>query len=460
MSYTPPSSATSSSEDISFLASKKTKSLTVNNFSRLQAKFAPLRQLVPLTSQPDRVTYLNSSFATPGNLIVNEALTSFSHKLLHDPDPKPSFQADTEETRALVARYINAASPSSIAFTRDTTEALGNFIRSVPFQPGDNVVILDTEHPNHAYGWLSLRDQGLEVRQVDTLSSIQATGKVEAANADTFSDLVDSRTRAIGISSIMFHSGQRNDISGICARYRPRGIHVLVDMTQQVGFCAVDVQKLGRVSAAGFSFHKGLNCPTGLGVLYVDPELFASPSRSEGGRFGTDNPGLSTSGNDGPESLRTPPIVGYGAVLNSRADLLAPPDEITYHPSAKRFEHLNLGFINVAAAKAYLTFYLDTLNPKDLEDYLYGLGDELREGCHKVGVRVVGPTERESHAPHLYILDLHAEAWKPYLRKKGVYVTHYRLGVRVSLGFYNNIADIERLCGVLREGVADGIPLR
>lgn len=209
---------------------------TSSDPSALKAKFAHYRSLVPLLSQPD-VVYLNSSFAPPSNLIVHDAIAKYTHESLHNPHPKPTWQATTEEARALVARYINAADPSNIAFCRDTTEALGNFIRSVPFKPGDNVVLLDTEHPNHAYGWMARRSDGLEVRQIPTISA----GKVTAATAETFAPFVDERTVAIGISSIMFHSGQWNDVEGICAAFRPKGVHVLVDMTQQVGFAPVDI---------------------------------------------------------------------------------------------------------------------------------------------------------------------------------------------------------------------------
>ncbi|KAF3765294.1 hypothetical protein M406DRAFT_338785 [Cryphonectria parasitica EP155] len=406
-------------------------SSSTTNVSLLTAKFFYYRRLVPLVSQPD-VVYLNSSFAPPSNLIVHEALAKYSHESLHDPHPKPGWQAAAEDARVLLAKYINAT-PSSIAFTRDTTEALGNFIRSVSFQPGDNVVILDTEHPNHAYGWMALRGAGLEVRQVLTADEALRTGRVTAATAETFAPFVDKRTRAIGLSSIMFHSGQKNDVASICAAFRPRGIHVLADLTQQVGFAAVDVQALG-VSAAAFSLHKGLHCPTGIACMYVDADVLKALDP-------------------------VPPVVGYGAVSNARSDLLVPNDPIVFHPSAKRFEHLNLCLIGTSAAKAYLSFYLDYLDPSDVEEYLYSLGDKLRIECKKLGIRIVGPSDREGHAPHLYVLDLLDGAWALHLNGCGIHVTAYRLGVRVSLGFYNNVIDIERLAGALKMGLDKGIPM-
>lgn len=396
-----------------------------------EADFSTFRSLVPLVAD-DKFTYLNASYQPPSNLVIHAAITKYASDGLYNPHPKPQWQSAVEETRALVGRYINA-DPSSIAFTRDTTEGLGYFIRSLKIEPGDNVVVLDTEHPNHVYGWMTLRSAGVEVRQVPTIPEAQRTGSVVSANAETFAPYVDDRTRAIGLSSIMFHSGQWNDVTGICKAFRPRGIHVLADLTQQVGFAEVDVAAMG-VSTAAFSLHKGLNCPTGFAVLYVDPEHI---------RHGDP----------------APAIAGYGAVSNVRADLLVPPEEVVYHPTARRFEHLNLSLVAAAAAKAFLTLYLDSMVPSRVQEHLYSLGDALRDECSSLGVKIVGPATRKEHAPHLYILDLHDPRWMDLLKESGVFVTPYRLGIRVSFGFYNNTSDVKKLAAVLRAGVDQVLPL-
>lgn len=188
-------------------------------------------------------------------------------------------------------------------------------------------MLLDSEHPNHAYAWMGLRASGLEVRQVPNIVAAEKEGRVVAATVKTFRARVDDMTVAIGLGSIMFHSGQWNDVAGIAAAYRPKGIHIVADITQQVGFAQVDVVARG-VFVAAFSLHKGLDCPTGLATLYVSPEVIKTCDRC-------------------------PPIVGYGAIQNPRADLLVPADALVYHPSARRYEHLNLSLIATTAAEAF-----------------------------------------------------------------------------------------------------------
>ncbi|KAI2635609.1 PLP-dependent transferase [Hypomontagnella submonticulosa] len=400
---------------------------------RLSDKFAAHRHLVPLVSQNSDVIFLNAASAPPSNLIVHEAITRYSAEALYEAYPYTKWRGVRESARGLVARCINAEAPSCIAFTRDTTEGLGSFIRSVRFRPGDNVVLIDTEHPNQVYGWLVLRAAGLEVRQVPTIAEAERTDRIDAITAETLRPYVDSRTRAIGISSITFDSGQRNDVAGICAAFRPRGIHVLADITQHVGFAPVDVQALG-LSAAAFSLHKGLNAPTGLGALYISPAAFAELGDP------------------------IPPIVSMQGVRNMGEDLVAGDGPVDMYPDARRFEHANMSLVGVAAAEAFTRFYLDVLGSEDVEAHLYSLTALLREECERLGIRILGPRERESRAPHICVLDLNSDEWALYLRDPGgARVTTNRLGVRVSFGFYSSVDDVRRFVRVLQLGIARGL---
>ncbi|KAF0327443.1 putative class IV aminotransferase [Colletotrichum asianum] len=408
------------------MTATKVRNGSVAAVSYHKGNFEIFRRLVPLASD-GKITHLSAGFMPPSNLIVDEAIRRFCSESLHHPSPKACWRQVVEAVRQLLARYINT-DPSSIAFVRDTTEGLGSFIHGLKFEPGDNVVILDCERPNQAFGWMALRPLGLEVRLVPTDPE-----RPVAANAQTFVPYVDERTKAIGLSSIMFHSGQWNDIADVCSVYRPMGIHVLADLTQQVGFADVDVQALG-VSAAAFSLHKGLNTPTGFAALYVDSAVIE-------------------------ELDPTPPIVGYGGVasVSDSEDFMIPEGPIVFHQTARRYEHANMSFISAVAARAFLQFYLEVMGPKNVENHLYDLGDALRESCAELGISVLGPKERGQHAPHLHVLQLHDPRWLEHLTASGVVVTRFRSGIRVSFGFYSNLSDVDRLVAVLKSGIALGI---
>lgn len=387
-------------------------------------KFDIYRHLVPLVSEQN-VIHLNAAFMPPSNLIVRDAIDQFCNQSLHHLSPKAKWKRDVEELRGLVAKYLKTK-PSSLAFTRDTTEAMGSFMNSLNFRPGDNVVILDCEHPNQAYGWLSLRQVGLEVRQVPTMQD----GNV-AANAATFAPYVDERTCAIGLSSIMFHNGQWNDIADVATAFKPQGIHILADLTQQVGFTELDIHELG-VSAAAFSLHKGFNTPTGLAVMYVSDEFLKAVDP-------------------------VPPIVGYGSIATPSEDFQVPSGPIAFHPTAQRYEHANMCLIGAVAGKAFLQLHLDVMNPGNIQSHLYRLGDLLRAGCERLGVDILGPVGHRHHAPHLYTLKLYNPKWSEFFKTNNVVVSTFRWGVRVSFGFYNNETDVKRFMNVIERGLEEGI---
>ncbi|KAK4063537.1 hypothetical protein Trihar35433_8245 [Trichoderma harzianum] len=219
----------------------------------------------------------------------------------------------------------------------------------------------------------------------------------------------------------------------VCAKFRPQGVHVLADLTQEVGFADVNIARLG-VSAASFSMHKGLNTPTGIAVLYMDPEVVA-------------------------ELEPIPPLIGYGGIANMSEDAPLVEGPIEFHPTARRYEHTNMGWINVVCGRAFMEFYLDVMGPKNVENHLYGIGDHLRRTCAALGIEIIGPQNKKQHSPHLYVLRLQDDRWYEHLREAGVIVTKLATGIRVSFGFYNNLADIDRLGDVLKAGTTQGIPL-
>ncbi|PLB52537.1 PLP-dependent transferase [Aspergillus steynii IBT 23096] len=380
------------------------------------------RTLVPVAARDD-VTYLNASFQPPMNLRVRAALDTFLDQAVHETHPKPGWQGTAQQAQAGLAAYLKVPT-ESVVFTRDTTEGLNLFQRSIPFQQGDNVVVLDSEHPNHAYGWLGLIDKGLEVRRVETNGDT-------FANAETYAPLVDSQTIAIGLSSIMFHSGQMNDIKDICERFRPQGIHVLVDITQHVGVAPIDLTSWG-VSVAAFGLHKGMGCLGGLGGLYIHPDVL-------------------------PSLKGTPPIVGAGSIANLPASLVANPD-VQYHPSTQRYGHLNISFISAISLNASLKFLAKEIGMQRIESHLRSLGREMAIQLKPLGVEIVGSERADRRAPHLYILKLLHPDWVDHFQKENIIVSHYRCGVRVSFGFYNNLSDVRSLVASIERGLKNGVP--
>lgn len=391
-------------------------------FEDQQTIFKEFRAQVPLVANTN-IVYLNSSYQSPMNKIVTKCIENYVSQGLNEPEPKPKWVEECENVRLKVANFIKAR-PDDIVFTRDATEACNLFQRSLKFQKGANVVLLKGEHPSQTAGWLGLVSDGLDVKFVDVDET-----KPYSYNAETFSDSVDENTIAIGISSVMFHSGVRNNIKSICEAYRPKGIHVLVDGTQEIGFGNINVKELG-VSALGCSIHKGLSCPTGLGLLYIDPSVL-------------------------PYLRETPPIMTASSLSNIPSSLII-PNTFKFFSSAKKFEHLNKALLQCLTLGVYLD-YIDSVDIRNIQNFLENLGVYLRSQLKEINVQVIGPDERHLRSPQSNVLALESPEWKRFFSENNVYISQGRCGVRVSFGIYNTQEDIDKFIAIVKKGLDLGL---
>ena len=104
-----------------------------------------------------------------------------------------------EGVRAIVARFIDAASPSEIVFTRGTTESINlvahGWARKF-LQPGDEIVTSELEHHSNIVPWQMLRDErGIDVKFIPMLAD--GTLDLEAAR-----ELIGPKTKLLAISAM------------------------------------------------------------------------------------------------------------------------------------------------------------------------------------------------------------------------------------------------------------------
>jgi len=377
---------------------------------------AAIRSQFPVT---ERLLYLDSAHQTPLATSVREALLGFYREGSDFGGPKPVWLDRVEQVRARVAKLLNAA-PDEIAFTKNTSEGMNIAANALPLTAGDNVLLVEGDHPNNAYAFLNLRRKGVEVRFVPL------TG--ETARAEMFAPHIDARTRAISLSHVTFHAGHRFDIDGIGALCTEKGLYFVIDAMQSIGVVPLDVRASGA-SLIGAGCHKGLLVPQGLGILYC---------------------------RQGLDELQ-PAYLAMSSLAHPPGDYIARADNMALKPGAGRFEIGNLNLPDIHALDASLTL-IESVGQAAIEAHLHDLGDRLIERMDDLGIRLVGPRARADRSPHIYVLDLPADAWADYLASRNVRVSPERDGIRVSFGLFNMAEDVDRFAEVI--GERGSLPVR
>ncbi|MDN4981610.1 MULTISPECIES: aminotransferase class V-fold PLP-dependent enzyme [unclassified Bradyrhizobium] len=370
---------------------------------------AAIRRQFPVT---ERMLYLDSAHQTPLATSVREALLGFYREGLETAGPKPVWLDRIEQVRARVAKLFNAA-PAEIAFTKNTSEGMNIAANALPLTAGDNVLLVEGDHPNNAYAFLNLRRKGVEVRFVPMNG--------ETARAEMFAPYIDARTRAISLSHVTFHAGHRFDIDGIGALCAERRLYFVIDAMQSTGVIPLDAGASGA-SLIGSGCHKGLLVPQGLGILYC---------------------------RQGLDELQ-PAYLAMSSLAHPPGDYIARADNMMPKAGAGRFEIGNLNLPDIHALDASLTL-IESVGLSAIEAHLYDLGDRLIERIDDLGVRLVGPRNRADRSPHIYVLDLPADAWAEYLASRQVRVSPERDGIRISFGLFNTAEDVDRFAGILAE---------
>lgn len=330
-----------------------------------------------------------------------------------------------EGARATVARFLGAADPREIVFTRGTTEALnlvaGSFGRR-HVGAGDEILVSEMEHHANIVPWQMLcAAVGATLR----VAPVDDRGVLDRA---AFAAALSMRTKIVALTHVSNAIGTLNPIAELTALAHRVGAVVVVDGAQAVAHLPVDVRALGCDFYA-CSGHK-LYGPTGIGALYGRAELFAEmPPWQGGGEMVRSVTWESATYDEPPYRFEagTPPIadaVGLAAAIDYLSALdraaVARHERALVDAAASALAAIpGLRLVGTAADKiGGHSFVLDGIHAHDVATVLDGEGVAVRAGHHCA---------------------------QPILRRFGVAAT-----VRASFALYNRMEDVERLI----EGIA------
>ncbi|MYG81214.1 MAG: cysteine desulfurase [Gemmatimonadetes bacterium] len=229
------------------------------------------------------LVYLDSAASSQKPTQVIEAISRYylrDHANVHRGVHELARRATEayENSRARVARWLNATDPHEVVWTRGTSEALNlvAFSLGESLGPGDEIVVSEMEHHSNLVPWqLLAQRKGARLR----LANLTDDGRLDL---DHLASLLGARTRVVSLSHVSNALGTINPVSEIGALVRERSDAVFsLDGAQGAPHLPVDVQALGCDFYA-FSGHKMCG-PTGIGGLWGRKALLEEMPPYQGG---------------------------------------------------------------------------------------------------------------------------------------------------------------------------------
>jgi cysteine desulfurase/selenocysteine lyase len=296
-----------------------------------------------------------------------------------------------EDARRRVATFVNARSPRELIFTRNSTEAI-NLVAYAwgrsQMKPGDAIVLTEMEHHSNLVPWQILaHEKGIELR------FIPVTGAGELDLAALPGLLADGRAKLVGCVHISNVLGTVNPVAEIARQAHAAGALLLVDASQSVPHCPVDVQTLGCDFMA-FTSHKMLG-PTGIGALWGRRELLeAMPPFLGGGEMIREVKLRESQWNELPwkfeaGTMAIAEAVGFGAAVDYLSALgmervFAHDRELAGRTMERLREVPDLAILGPPADRrgGVVAFTLAGIHPHDVATVLDDEGVAVRAGHH------------------------------------------------------------------------------
>jgi selenocysteine lyase/cysteine desulfurase len=373
----------------------------------------------------DEMTYLNVAThgLTPQPVLDRYleliSLTAQYGHLRSAAEDVPAYQ----RARAAVAGLLDVPA-TWLAFGRNATDGLNYVLGSLQWQPGDEVLISDQEHPALSLPWEYGARRGL------------FTGRTFAVDPDpalTLRNLegqITPRTRLIACSHVSSQTGIWLPGPAICALARrlnaagrARPILTLIDGTQELGQWRVSVPAIGCDFYVS-NGHKWLGGPPGSGILVVREQAWG---------------------------LLTPPYMAGGI---GRAEDQDPIADMLAHRDAPCLFESGTQNLAVVAVLADVVAWLDGLGWAWIEQRERALAARLRGQLRELpGVRVLTPDvwEHSSAITSFSMagidgLYLHKALWERRI------ITRYvpeRNGIRISTPYFTSEEELDRLIAAL-----------
>ena len=390
-----------------------------------------LRKDFPIFENRD-IVYLDSGATTQRPIQVIDAIDNFYKKNNANPHRGAySLSIDAtneyENTRAKIAKFINAPKAEQIIFSKNASESLNLIAYSyglTNLKKDDEVVISIMEHHSNLVPWQFV------TKQTESKLSYMYINDNFELSIDEIKKKITDKTKIVGITHVSNVLGTINPVKDIIDYAHKKGAVVVLDASQSIPHMKIDVQELDADFVV-FSGHKML-APLGIGVLYGKEELLNKmPPFLMGGDMieyvyeqDTTFAPLPNKFEAGTQNVEG--VVGLGAAIDYinqvGYDTIQEIEESVVNYALDELSKLE--FIDLYTTKnrqnhsAVISFNIRGIHPHDVASILDSCGVCVRSGNHCA---------------------------QPLMRFLGIDST-----CRASFYFYNNKEDVDKLVEALK----------
>ena len=214
---------------------------------------------------PRDICYLNAAYMTPQpRRVLEAAVAGARYRAQPWGITPPDFFAEVETLRTAFAALI-ACEPDNVAIVPSAGYGVSCAARNLPLRRGDIILGLHDQFPSNYYAWChAAKAAGAEFH-----SARKETGQTWG---DALLASIESLGERIAIATLECHhwsSAEFIDLEVVIPALRAVGARVVLDLTQTLGACPIDIARLKPdfMVAAGYKWQFG---PYGVGFLYVE----------------------------------------------------------------------------------------------------------------------------------------------------------------------------------------------
>lgn len=225
-----------------------------------------------LFSLDTEVTYLNCATMSPFLRSVEKiGIENLRRKSNPYTIKSNDFFTDRRILKEQFSQLIDAPDPDSVAIIPAVSYGIATVVKNIPFEKGDEIVVLEEQFPSNMYAWMELEER-LGVSLITVKAPPLQAGRGKQWN-ERLLDAIGERTKVVAVPQVHWSDGTLFDLKEIRAKTREHGSYLIIDGTQSIGAMPFSVQEI-QPDALICGGYKWLMGAYGMGMAYYGERFY------------------------------------------------------------------------------------------------------------------------------------------------------------------------------------------